>query len=58
MIECLLFMIKRNPSILHVNLSCTGLYEDLLVQFGKALRRSRALQAIHLSGNQITPHLI
>ena len=44
-------MIKRSPSLIHLNLCCTGLYESLLIQFGKALRRSRSLLAIHLSGN-------
>ena len=48
-------MIKRHSNLIHLNLSSTGLYEELLRHFGKALRRSKALQAIHLSGNQITP---
>jgi hypothetical protein len=41
--DCLIYMIKRSPSLIHLNLSCIGLYENLLIQFGKALRRSRSL---------------
>jgi len=50
-LDLLLLLIKKSTSLIHLNLSDTGLSEQHLMLFGKALRRSRFLQAIHLSGN-------
>ena len=57
-ISCLIRFIKRNRSLLHVNLANTGLTESALWPFGAALRRTKSLRSIHLSGNQITPRLV
>lgn len=50
-ISCIIRFLKRNRSLLHVNLSNTGLNEAALWPFGAALRRTKSLRSIHLSGN-------
>lgn len=50
--------IKRNPKLIHLNLSSTGLTEVHLREFGDALRKSKSLRALHLDGNQITHSLV
>ena len=51
-------MIKRNKSLLHLDLSHTHLTEYMLWHIGKALSRARSVISVHLSGNQgITPTL-
>lgn len=44
-------MVKHNLKLQHLNLSYTGMSQYMLLQFGPALRRSRSLLALHLSGN-------
>jgi len=44
-------MIKYNKNIIHLDLSSTGLTELMLRTIGCALRRSKSLLALHLSGN-------
>lgn len=41
-----------------MNLANTGLTEAMLWPFGAALRRTKSLRSIHLSGNEITPKLL
>jgi len=43
--------IKYNKNLLHLDLSSTGLTENMLWQLGTALRRAKSLLAIHLSDN-------
>jgi hypothetical protein len=43
--------IKYNFKLLHFDLSNTGLSKAMLEQFGPALRKSRSLLSLHLSGN-------
>lgn len=51
-------MIKRNKSLLHLDLSHTHLTEYMLWNIGKALSRARSVISVHLSGNRgITPTL-
>lgn len=57
-IDQLCKFIKRNKSLLHLDLSHTGLSEKQLWHFGAALRRSKSLRALHLTGNAITDRLI
>ena len=50
--------IKRNRSLLHLDLSETNLTEFMLWNIGSSLSRAKSLISIHLSGNQgITPAL-
>jgi hypothetical protein len=44
-------LIKSSQNIIHLDLSSSGLTESLMLNFGKALRRSKSLRALHLSGN-------
>lgn len=50
--------IKRNRSLLRLDLSNTGLSEKQLWHFGAALRRSKSIRSLHLSGNDITEKLV
>ena len=43
--------IKYNKNLLHLDLSNTGMTEDMLWNIGTAMRRSRSMVALHLSGN-------
>ena len=57
-IENLVNFIKKNKFLIHADLSFTGLSEKQLWYFGRAMRRSFSLRALHLSGNPgITPRL-
>lgn len=57
-LECLSKFMKRNQNLTLVDLSYTGMTEQMLFQFGAILRRAKSLRSIHLSGNKITPKLI
>lgn len=51
-------MIKRNKSLLHLDLSHTALTEYMLWHIGKALSRARSVVSLHLDGNPgFTPTL-
>jgi hypothetical protein len=43
--------IKRNKSLMHLDLTSTQMTEIMLWTVGKALSRAPSLQGIHLSGN-------
>jgi hypothetical protein len=47
----LVFFIKRNSNLIHVNLANCGLDSDMLKEFGVALRRAKSLVSLHLSSN-------
>jgi len=49
--EQLVIFIKRNPSLVHVNLQNCDLDEGKLRMIGGCLRKSHAMRAIHLCGN-------
>lgn len=51
MVDDLVTFVKKNPNIVHVDLSNTGLIEKHLISFGVALRRTKSLRSIHFSGN-------
>ena len=57
-IQNLCSFIKYNPSLIHMDLSNTGLKEDGLQLFAPALHRSRSLRAIHFCGNEITRDIL
>lgn len=58
-IEFLCKFIKRSRVLVHADLSNTGLNEKALWYFGRAMRRSKSLRSLHLSGNPgITDRLI
>lgn len=44
-------LIKYNKSLLHLNLSHTGLTEHQVREIGTSLRRGRSILVLHLSGN-------
>lgn len=44
-------IIKKNKSILHLNLDAIGLNEAMICMIGKFMRRAKSLLAIHLSFN-------
>ncbi|CDW89852.1 UNKNOWN [Stylonychia lemnae] len=47
--------IKYNKNLLHIDLSNTGMTEDMLWNLGTAMRRSRSMVSMHLSGNPGSP---
>lgn len=49
--DCLCKLIRRNKSLIHVNLEACGLTYEIIKQLLGAIKRSRSLQAIHLCGN-------
>mmetsp|Transcript_33923 Transcript_33923/g.52238 ORF Transcript_33923/g.52238 Transcript_33923/m.52238 type:complete len:176 (+) Transcript_33923:195-722(+) len=58
-IECICSFLRRNINLIHLDLSNTGLSEKQLWYFGRALRRTKSLRAIHLNGNPgITSRLL
>lgn len=58
MISKLTKFIKYNKNLLHLDLTCTGLTDQMLRAIGTALRRARSILSLHLSGNPgITPAL-
>ena len=50
-IELVQLIIKKNKSLLHLNLDSTNLSETLIMLVGKAMRRAKTLSGIHLSDN-------
>lgn len=59
LVENLSVFLKHNPVLIHVDVSNTGLSEKQLWYFGKVMRRSRSLRALHLCGNPgITKRLV
>lgn len=44
-------LIKFNMKLGHVDLTCTGLTKYVIYELGRTFARSRALLAVHLSGN-------
>ena len=48
---------KTSPSLLHLDLSSTGLQPEMVIKLVKHVKRSPALLALHLSGNQINEEL-
>ena len=44
-------IIKKNKSLLHLNLDATGLSEATVCMIGKTMRRAKSLLSIHLSNN-------
>ena len=58
-IENLCKFIKRSTNLIHADFSHTGLSEKQLWYFGRTMRRSKSLRALHLSGNPgITERLV
>ena len=58
-IENLLRFIKKSRHLIHADFSNTGMSEKILWYFGRSMRRSRSLRALHLSDNPgITPRVI
>jgi len=51
MIDGLCEFIKHNPKLLHLDLSYTGLTKLMLIEFGPALRKSKSMITLHLTGN-------
>lgn len=47
----LLNFIKYNRSLLHLDLSHTGMTESMITNLGTAMRRSKSMVVLHLSGN-------
>jgi hypothetical protein len=43
--------IKYNKTLIHFDLSSTGLNEGMVMHIGTALRRAKSLVSMHLSGN-------
>lgn len=50
-IENLCQFVQKNKNLIHVDLSNTGLSEKQMWFFGRALRRSKSIRCLHLSGN-------
>ena len=43
--------IKMNTKLVHLNLSSCGMTDEMLREFGTAMRRSKSMTSLHLSGN-------
>ena len=43
--------IKMNSKLMHLNLSGMGMTQPMMNQFGRALRRTKSMISLHLSGN-------
>ena len=43
--------IKLNSNLMHLNLSGMGMTQEMMHQFGRALRRTKSLVSLHLSQN-------
>lgn len=54
MVDNLCSFIKRNPKLMHLDLSQTGLLESNLIQIARCIGHAASILAIHLSGNEIT----
>lgn len=58
-IENLLRFIKKSRHLIHADFSNTGMSEKILWYFGRSMRRSRSLRAVHLSDNPgMTPRVV
>jgi hypothetical protein len=58
-IENLCRFIKNSRVLQHADFSNTGMTEKILWYFGRTMRRTRSLRALHLSDNPgITPRLL
>ena len=44
-------IIKHSKTIIHMNLTGTGLSSSVIYEMGNCLRRARSLLCLHLSGN-------
>lgn len=44
-------ILKKNKSLVHLNLDSVGLTEAMVCIIGKTMRRAKSLLAIHLSFN-------
>ena len=56
MIAKLTKFIKYNKNLLHLDLTCTGLTDQMIRTIGTALKRARSILSLHLSGNPgVTP---
>lgn len=44
-------MIKHNKSLIHIDLSSTGLGKFIIKEIGTCLKRAKSCLAVHLSGN-------
>ena len=40
-----------NTNLVHLNLSSCGMTEEMLLEFGTAMRRTKSMTSLHLSGN-------
>jgi len=47
-------MIRKNRSLVHLDISYCGLRKDEVFEIVKACKKSRSLLAVHLTGNFIT----
>ena len=52
-LQCIGNIIKRNKNILHLDFTCCGLNEEIIIGIGNAMRKARSLLCIHLSGNDL-----
>ena len=52
LIESIVMLVKRNKQLLHLNLTSTGLTEQMIVDIAVALRRAKSLLSVHLCGNK------
>ena len=43
--------IKLNSNLMHLNLSGMGLTQQMMHEFGRAMRRTKSLVSLHLSQN-------
>lgn len=58
-IENLLRFIKKCHFLIHADFSDTGMSEKILWYFGRSMRRTKSLRALHLSNNPgITPRVV
>ena len=50
-VENLCQFIKKNTVLLHLDLSNMGIHSEMIKEFGPALRKSKSILSLHLSGN-------
>lgn len=53
-VESLCNMIRKNRSLVHLDISYCGLRKDEVFEIVKACKKSRSLLAVHLTGNFVT----
>ena len=51
MLDCLIEIISKNSKLYHLNLTETGLTQDIILKLIKPIKNSTSLIGIHLSGN-------